>query len=263
VGDPLMVVNFPVDTPNEQDPFNTLITNNEGIRLLKESLEESLAYALRQARLAEELLETVYLSENLEEEVSLLYVVNQWKNFRNESDQYNLLTSPVMNLIRYIRLTTRSGFAEWLTNNNEKTTEFMRNLIQSGIPIDTIADTLIHNEGSWQYDFTYLHPRQKLENIFFELQIATDSDFTNVVVDESSLVNVSGWRYEQEINIFVQIISEGFPSSFSGRRVRYVAPPNNYLVRTEIYFVRWRSIDGLGGPIGDWNVDSNEMIIKR
>lgn len=263
IGDPLMVVNFPVDIPNEQDPAYTQITNDEGIRLTKEAIEESLGYALRQARLAEELLEYAYLRENIEEEVSLLYPINQWKNFRNESDQYNLLTAPVTGLVRYIRLTTGLDFAAWLEQHGEMTTEFMQNLIAAGIPTTPIPDELVHDEGSWHYDFIYIHPRQRLENVFFQIQVATDSAFTDIKVDESSLIDNEGWQYERELNRFVQLISEGFPSSFSGRRVRYQAPSSNYLTRTETYFIRWRSLSALGSFIKDWTVDSNEIIIKR
>lgn len=263
IGDPLMCVNFPVDIPNEQDSSYTLVTNDEGIRLAKEAIEESLAYALRQSRLAEELLETVYMSQNLEEQVALLYPVNQWKNLRNESDQYNLLTPSVMNLVRYISSTTGADFFTWLINNSEKTTEYMQNLISAGIPTVQISDDLVRDEGSWHYDFDYVHPRQRLENVHFRIQIATDDDFSDIEVDESSFDEESGWKYEQSLNRFVQIASSGVSSSFSGRRIRYESPLTNYLIRTELYYVRWRLLNSEGSSISDWVADENQIIIKN
>lgn len=263
IGDPLMTVNFPSDIPNDQDPSYSLISNDEGIRLTKEYLEESLAYALRQARLATELLEFAYLRENVEEEVSLLYPINQWKNFRNESDQYNMLTSAVTGLARYVLSTTGVDFSGWLTREGEKTTYFMQQLIAAGIPTTPISSDLIHEEGSWQYEFLYIHPRQKLESVYFQFQVANDSAFSDLVVNVSSLTDLEGWKYEQEVNRFVQMVSEGFPSSFSGRRVRYEAPEDYYLTRTETYFIRYRPLDSLGAAIDGWTVDSNKMIIKR
>jgi uncharacterized protein (TIGR03790 family) len=263
IGDPLMVVNFPVDIPSDEDPSYSLISNDEGIRLAKEAIEEALGYAMRQSRLAGDLLNFAYLREEVWEEADLLYPINQWRNYRSDQSQYSLFTSAVQALVRYIPLTTGLEFAAWLEAHGEKTTEFIQDLIAAGIPTTPITDDLIHEEGSWQYDFVYIHPRQRYENVFFELQVDTENSFSSPVVDVSSLTDNTGWKYEQETNQFVQLISEGFPSSFSGRRVRYEAPAVNYLLRTETYFIRWRSVDSLGSPIRNWTEDSRKLLIKR
>ena len=263
IGDPLMVVNFPVDIPNPDDPSYSYTSNDEGIRLAKDALEEAVGYAMRQSRLAGNLLDFIYLQGDLQEEVDLLYPINQWRALRSDQSQYRLFAYAVHALIRYIPLTTGLEFAAWLAEHNEKTTEFMVNLIEANIPTSPISDDLIYDEGSWQYEFTYVHPRQRLENVFFQVQVATDSLFTTPIVDRSSLTDNSEWKYEQETNRFVQIISDGFSSSFSNRRVRFEALERDYLIRTETYFVRWRSIDSLGGVVKSWATDTSKMLIKR
>ncbi len=263
IGDPLMTVNFPVDIPNEEDPSYLLISNDEGIRLTKEAIEEGLAYAIRQSRLAGELLDFVVLRTDVQEEVDLLYPIDQWRNLRTDASQQDLHTPPMQALVRYILVTTGVDFAAWLAAHSEKTTQFVSDLIAAGIPTTPITSELIHTEGSWQYDFLYIHPRQVFENVFFELQVSVDNAFAAPVVSVSSLTDTDGWKYEQEVNQFVQLISEGFPSNFSGRRVRFIAPVAEYLTRTEDYFIRWRSVDSLGAAIADWTVDTRKLLIKR
>jgi uncharacterized protein (TIGR03790 family) len=263
IGDPLMVVNFPVDIPNEDDPSYSLISNDEGIRLAKEAIEEAVGYAMRQSRLAGNLLDFAYLQQEVWEEIDLLYPINQWRTLRSDQSQYSLFTSAVQALIRYIPLTTGLEFADWLEAHNEKTTEFLNDLITAGIPTASIATSLIYEEGSWQYEFTYIHPRQRYENVFFELQVAANNAFTVLAVDSSSFTDNTGWKFEQETNRFVQIISEGLSSSFSGRRIRFQAPEANYLTRTETYFIRWRILDSLGSAISNWTTDPQKLLIKR
>lgn len=261
VGDPLMVVNFPTDIPSDPDE-QTIFSNNEGIKRTKDILETAIAYGRRQARLAQELLNTVVLSEDLEFENSMLYEVNSWANQRSIVAVNNLYALPVYDFLRFIKQSTNLTFSQWLVSVDEKTTTYMRDLLRQGIPTDPIGDSYIHSEGSWMFDFVYVHPRQTRENIFFRLQASRYSDFSNLVIDISSQTDITGWKYEVEPGVFTQIIASGFPSNFSGRRVRYIAPEDNYLQTTEIYHVRWMAIDINSVPITDW-AEASELLIIR
>ncbi len=264
IGDPLMVVNFPVGVPSSQDLNNVSLPNNEVILRVKEAIEEGLAYGARQARLTGNLVDTNVASENLAEEVELLYALTQWKNLKDQVDQNNMFTRPVSAMLRYILLTTNLTFQEWLDRESEKTTKLLNALILQGIPQGPVDSQFEYPNGHWQYDFIYLHPRNTLQNVHFELQLALDKGFTNIVINIRSRDDTTGWKYESEPFIFVQLISNGFPSNFSGRKVRFQTDQAvRHLVRTETYYVRWRALDTNGVAIHGFKTDSKKLIVKR
>lgn len=264
IGDPLLVVNFPLDLPDSQNPSNTLIANNECIRRIKEAIEESLAYGRRQSRLLDDVVNKVLLSTDITEEINLLYQTTGWRDQKNASAQNDLLGRAVDAFLTYILRTEGLTFEEWLEANNEKTTEFLNNLLATTLAQGSVDEDFVHEEGNWNYDFSYNHVRNVLENVHFQIQVSLDENFESAAVDESSYLDEDGWKREVEPNVFTPLPSSGFPSNFSGRRVRFVSNKSTHvLTRTELYYVRWRPLDRNGVPMGDWTESTNPMIIKR
>lgn len=266
IGDPLMVVNFPSDLPSSQDTSNTTISNKEAIIRIKNSYEESIAWANRQSRLTSSILETIVDSTNLSEEVYLLEAVNKLNNLKSEINQINLMAPAIDGWLSFILKTTRMNLEEWLDSNNENITHFLNEVIRT-VASTSVAVTYEYPEGEWEYIFVYNHILLTFENVHFNLQIAADEYFSDIVVDVSTLLDIEGWKYEREKFSFVQMPDSGFPSNFSGRRIKFISPSDNYLNRTELYYVRWRALDEDGVrvfPISDsYQVDSNPIIIAR
>lgn len=264
IGDPLMTVLFALDLPPDQDPTNTLIDNNEMIRRVKESIEIGLGWGQRQLRLIQDALDTnVDSTGNIAEEVYLLYGLAEWRNRKDATSLNEIYNIPILGWLGYILKTTRLPLGDWLDRENKKISDRLHSALKSlpaRVDIDT---TFIYSEGEWEYVFVYIHPVLSFENVHFELQVSSDTSFTDFVVDISTQNNVTGWKYEQEPNTFVQLVSVGFPSNFSGRRVKFVSPTENRLTRTEIYYVRWRAIDVNGSPITEWDEDTNPMLVYR
>jgi len=82
-----------------------------------------------------------------------------------------------------------------------------------------------------------------LDSVFFELQVFSDSTFTYPVLELNTITNVNGWEYESEPDIFVRMPDDGFPSNFSGRRIKFSAQSSHFLTRSEIYYLKWQAID--------------------
>lgn len=264
VGDPLMTVVFPSNLPQELDVSNTTISNNEAIRLIKESIEYALAWGARQARLASELVQYNVDSTELDEQIDLLYGLNKWSNYKQLSNQYKVFHVSILSLIDYIHSTMGVSFYIWLINNGQKITQLLFNLLRT-LPARNaeITSDLIHPAGLWEFAFTYIHPRPMLENVHFEMELSRNIDFSDIEIGINSFNDITGWRREQEKNVFVQIVTSGVPSNFSGRKVKYTSTVNNYLRSTEVYYVRWRPLDSVGTPFADYKVESDVLIIKN
>lgn len=259
IGDPLMVVNFLSPLPDNQNTHITTLSNNEVIRQIKESIEEALAYGFRQSRITSEINQNVVNSNNLSEEIYLLGPTTEWFRQKSEETQSNLFLRAINTFTQYIFKTTGLSISDWLIRQNEKISFFFNEVLGSA----SLPTNFVYSEGQWQYEISYIHPRQTREYIYFEIQVASNKGFTNILVNINSSESIDGWKYENEKFHFTQLSLDGFPSNFSGRRVRFISPTVNYLTRTELYYIRWRAIDTNNSAIIDWQVDSKRLIIKR
>lgn len=249
IGDPLMTVNFPVDIPSDQDTTFQLIPNDEAIVREKEFIEDSLAWGERQTRVLRESRAAVVSSIDFTEELNLLIPINRWFNLKDTKAQTDIHTILVSRWLRYIQATTNLSVDQWLDENLEKISFRLQEVIsESGVAL--IPDTKVYDRGFWEFTFTFIHNELTLENIFFELEVSRNSSFDSgsILVDVSSITDVTGWKYEGQPFLFIQMPDSGFPSNFSGRRVRFSSPQSNFLQITEVYYVRWTAIDSSGMP---------------
>ena len=263
IGDPLLVVNFPTSLPDTQNPNSTLISNNECIRRIKENIEESLAYGYRQSRLLDDVVNKVVQTTDIKEALNLLVPCKNWRDLKNNSSYHDLLNKTVDVFLKYILDTEGLTFNQWLINNTEKTTQLLNNLLSSSIAQGSVDENLLYSEGEWFFEFKYEHVRNVLENLHFQIQLSSFSNFNELIIDENSYSEIDGWKREVEVDTFIPMIESGLPSNFSGRRLRFYANKSyQLLTRTELYYVRWRSLDRNGMAISDWNSPDKPIIIK-
>ena len=255
IGDPLLVVNFPVDIPKTQDTTFTLLPNDEIILQEKLIIEESLAWGDRQSRLLNDVVDHVVDSHNFDEELNLLYSTNVWRRLSQESSQTDLYLSVVSEWARYIQKTTNLTVDQWLDAHDEKITSRLSDiLIQTGSSSD-----LVFSSGFWQFEFIFVHSELTLENIHFTLEVSRFADFSSLVLNLSTLTDTTGWSYEGQPFFFVQLPNDGFPSNFSGRKVKFESSISQYLRPTEVYYVRWTAINASGIPFSE--TDTKRIIV--
>jgi len=253
-----MSVKFIGNIPSDQDIsiVTPLIPNNEVIRRVKESLEESLAFGHRQSRLLDEIITTNINSENFAEELYLLYALSEWKNARSSDVYDNAIARGINAWSTYILQTTGLTVAQWMSRQREKTSKLMDSLLN-------LPTSQVQNIGHWEYDFIFQYGRFNFEPVHFRIQVSTDTDFTNVVIDANSFDDESGWKYEQNPYIFTQISSSGLPSNFHGRTIKYISPVENYLTHTELYYIRTKTLESDGvTDIPDYIASPTSIIIK-
>lgn len=260
IGDPLLVVNFPVALPTDQNISSVSQPNHEVIRQTKESLEEAVGYGARQTRLVQETLTYNVNSVNISEELKILPALAIWKDLKATPTRQFLFSLVLSSWSRYVETTTGLSVQEWLALRSEKTSSYLSNAL--ALLGQGISSTYIHDEGHWQYDFVYTHSRNTLENVYFELQVSTEEDLTPLILNLDTEDSATGWKFESQPYIFIDMFEFGYPSNFSGFRVRFDSPVINYLITTEVYYVRWRAKAVDGSILSDWST-VERIIIKR
>jgi len=261
IGDPLMVVNFPVDVPSDQSLTFQQLPNTEVIKREKKQIEISLGWGNRQARLLEDIVSRVVQSEDFDEALNLLQPNNVWSKLKQQSAQTDIFLPVGLQWATYIQRTTNLSVDQWLTNNLEQISSRLRSVLQqSGVA--AIPDELVLPEGYWEFTFDFVHELLTLEDVHFELEVALDENFdsSSIVLDLSTLTSTTGWSYEGQPFVFVQLPDSGFPSNFSGRRVRFISQPAHYLRKTEIYYVQWTAVNSSGTPF-DGATATERMIV--
>lgn len=242
IGDPLSTVTFPVNLPDEQNVAIVTLPNDEIILREKEFIEESLAWAKRQSRLTQDMRGKVIESVDLNEATKLMPSIVSWEKQKGTQSQTNIYIEPVSSWLSYIQLTTSLTLPEWLTANNQKITSRLNDVIsETGTAI--VSSSSIYSAGYWEFTFPFTHDNITLENIFFRIEVSKDSLFSSLLVDVNSSTSVTGWRYEGQPFVFVQMPITGFPSNFSDRRIKFQAQTTNYLRDTEVYYLRWTASD--------------------
>jgi len=235
IGDPLMVVNFPTQY---EDPG---LHVNESIRLLQRSVERSYAWGLRQAALAQLALNQIVESEDLNETDLLLHPIYDWYQSVKEDVQVDLFTPVTLILLRYVLETTGITWSDWLILHNERTTTDFRSLVQK-VSSASITDIYVYAVNQWRQHMNFEHNNLTLEHVHFQLEVANDEDFTDIIFNIRSNDSVTGWYYEKELYEFTAFPGDGMMSNYSGRRVRFVSPVNYHLTKGEQYWIRWKPL---------------------
>ena len=110
---------------------------------------------------------------------------------------------------------------------------------------ESIEEQYIYPEGFWTYVTTLADSASAVAYYYFELDVATDAAFDNIVLSLDSAANRVGWRYqigtdEDGQPIFDIVPIEGVPYSEIGSTIKFESTPQHYLDRSTIYYFRFR-----------------------
>jgi len=104
---------------------------------------------------------------------------------------------------------------------------------------DVSSDNL-YTEGFWTFETDILDEISSPVSYHFELDVATDVNFTNILYSLDSESSQTGWEYLNADNIFVSVPAAGVSSVFAGYRIKYESSALQYLTRGEEYYFRIR-----------------------
>ena len=262
IGDPLMVVQFPTEAPedNHIDPTQETPTYDslQMIEYIKDKLETSITYSRRQSILLSDLTTAMFASTDITE---LHYMVNPlvtWRNLKSKTSREEMYKEIVRKWINYLYATHTLTVNEWLETYSKTLSPTLADIIEK-ISTQSIIDDNLLSAGAWDIIFTYNHSMLTYEFIHFKLQVSALEDFSVLTYNFDTLSSTDGWSYESTINSFTTMTT-GFPSNFSGRRLKY-SDSTNILTQGEIYYAQWIAQHDDGTPIGSWSI-AIKFIVK-
>ena len=124
---------------------------------------------------------------------------------------------------------------------------------------EEIEEKYIYPEGFWTYETPLADAAAAVAYYYFELDVATDTDFNNIIFSFDSAANRVGWRYQTGIDedgqpIFDIVPLSGVPYSEIGSMIKFESPEQYYLDRNVIYYYRFRQkTNTTNYPYTTWN----------
>lgn len=248
IGDPLVKVHFP---ENKEITVEDITSLNENIISWNDAnvnMSRIIAYHWNKEINVISALELIVHDEDISTEVSSLYRAYDLYNYTTSSSRAFRFSSLVEGLFNYAYLNiipktnqqlqqNLKTINDFLTYNNYKVSRLFLGLSEF---LDDIPNSLLFDEGYWEFkDYIYSEIRNYVF-YHFELDVATDANFTNIVLSFDSELNQSSWEYEKENNKFVPMAANGVSSSFVGRKIKYISSVVDYLDRGVIYYFRIR-----------------------
>jgi len=110
----------------------------------------------------------------------------------------------------------------------------------SGLLTD-LDSAYFYTEGFWSFDADIIDEIATPVSYHFELDVATDINFINILYSLDSEAIQTGWSYlDPTSDVFVAVPVAGVNSSFEGSRIKYESTSSQYLTRGETYYFRIR-----------------------
>jgi len=239
-GDPLVKIFFPA----QEEVDSGLIDENESWRLQSIDLSRNMSYLYKKEKETEEAFQLVVDTQNIEIEEALLDKTNQLFKNNKEENRKSQLIGLVEKFIEYPqRQNLYTGLSkatpdinDYLSEEEYKLSELITEVVNFQNPIDSEN---ILEEGYWEFEFELLQQSSTFAFYNFRLLVSDDKDFLNIIFNISSENGqIGNWLYEKEENEFIQLLANGIPSNFKGRRIRYQSKTNQFLNRGQVYYFK-------------------------
>lgn len=235
IGDPLIAFRF----PNAQ-PLDTTLTPVRGWDRMKNSLSDAIGFQIAKEKSAIESHQLLLSSVDISVKTELFPAFALLAQSVVEST--SPLFQPALDAI--VAFPQNGGsFNTFLTNNNYKVSQLWPVILQNGALASTEN---LFERGSWFFETEIVHDLSQFVNYHFELEIASDENFTDSLGAFYSESSIVGWTYEKELGVFDDISSRGVASNYVGRRIKYTAFADEYLTRGLMFFARLRQIANSG-----------------
>jgi hypothetical protein len=243
IGDPLVTVDFPATTPS------SLVPEVAAIEIIADNLARSSAYFLKKEQNWESIRDSLLTYNDVDVKMNLFFSSNSIVTYFDGLSKSGLLKmAQILYGLPYkvhIGETTNSRlFQDYLNNNS---------ILVSELFVDIFDDTEITSEitnlkpeGSWRYEIELAHAGP-VANYTFQIQVATDCKFSNIVVSADSSLSLSNWYVETAENSYLYSAMTGpIPSTYVGRNIRFdTTITGDYpLTRANLYYFRMRQYDG-------------------
>jgi uncharacterized protein (TIGR03790 family) len=213
---------------------------NELWRQTSKNLSRSIASYYKKELEANDILNTVVMSTDVNTEINLLYPAYDVYNKIDENYRKSIFGTSIQQLFLIIpeRFNTDS-YQTYLSQKKYKVSQLL--LDTSLVNLNVLNN--IWDEGYWEIEFTLSNAVPfSVKYYHFNLEVSDESNFSTIIYNISSKNNIKNWEYERNLNSFIKMDSDGVRSNYTGRRIRYKSLSSQYLNRGYNYYFRYRQL---------------------
>jgi len=240
------------EIPSIFESFSDPATLQETLLLwnyLNDYLTRSIAYHWRKEFYASAVTDLIVADKEIDAATTLLYGTYDLALDSSETRRIARFSKSVELLLKYAIYTilpriNQEGGTYYLTLEDFfdytgfKISQF---LIGMSELLNDVSSTYIYTKGFWAFEVDITDEISSTVSYHFDLDVATDVNFTNILYTLDSETLQTGWYYLDTTSYaFVDVPAAGVSSSFAGSRIKYESTSLQYLTRGETYYFRIR-----------------------
>lgn len=239
-GDPLSRFSFPLLFDSEE-----LIEEETAWEEINKCFAKSCINIFRKNKILKEIRDMVVLGNNVNVALDFLKPINRLCKLFEEPDwknDYVNLAIAMFNLAVIRNQTSYLSFYpqinDYLAQTQTVIPEITLDALMNEEAKILVEDSLLYQEGTWELTFELEHTPGTFSFYHFQMDVATDSDFDNIIMSRDSFISARNWLFEKEPNKFFPINLNGVTSNYAGMRIRYECQEEEVLDRGRYYYFR-------------------------
>ena len=229
--------------------------NDSSINLAKSIIEYDLKREIYYT-----LLNTIVNMTDVSSKIDLLHPSNTIYNNSSTDIEKAFFSKSINNLFDWARyrfvLDYKSTFPnkrqpsfitlyDFLIMKNYKISQYLLNVLGLTYSDLDLEPENIYKEGYWEYITTFIDYTGDYATYNFEIDVAYDSAFSDIVYSLDSSTDLNGWYVENDIGAdgivrYIEIPNSGIPTKYIGKRIKYSSPVSKYLTSGALYYIRFR-----------------------
>jgi len=246
-GDPLLRFVFP-----EEFDITELIDVDEGWNKMVDCQSQSIVNMFRKANIIKELRDAILSGSDVQVALTLIDPIEDMKNTFNQSFWKDLYVNLSKEMVKYVTARNKIAYdryfptlLDYLSITGNTVTDLFLETLQNDTVSNSIPAANVEEEGTWDFEFSLEHTPGAFAFYHFELDVASDINFDDILISKKSISSVASWSFENSEGDFNKMSTNGVTSNFAGKTIKYVSQDGENLERGIYYYFRIRQRDQL------------------
>lgn len=244
-GDPLLTFIFP-----NQYQDTSYYNVDDAWQYMADYLAQAITLLYRKHNLILGVSDTLLQMDSVVVSDDLVYIFDELQKVYDDTFWKNSFINLSKSLVNFVTTKNKSSYSffyptldDYLTISGNKISSIILDTMQNEQLKQSISSSNIRQGGSWQFDFNLSHTPGAFSFYHIEMDVALDEDFNNIIFTKSTLNDLTGWKYKNFANEFIDFPYNGITSNYAGRTIRYYSQNSETLTRGEFYYFRVRQRD--------------------
>jgi hypothetical protein len=246
-GDPLLKFSFP-----EEFDDTELIDVDKGWGEMVDCQSQSIVNMFRKSVIIKQLRDAILSGDDVQVALDLVIPVERMKDTFNDTFWKETYVNLSKDMVKYVTARNQVAYdrffpklADYLAITGNTVTDLFLDTLQNPDLTASIPAENIEEEGTWDFKFNLEHTPGTFAFYHFELDVASDIDFDDILISRKSINSVTSWSFENSEDNFEQMPVNGVTSNFAGKSIKYISQEGENLERGVYYYFRIRQRDQL------------------